>query len=457
MTQVAKMILNELPISPTISEKIEFIKSSKLDFKDFNNFRLLLNSLESFEPSSKLSPKEYKAQINRRIGVFLERLNFLEEKIKSTQMQIPQMEQESKPNEVLSEDENEEDSLSNKAKYFYLLAEIETFANKTEQDSKTLGKLLEKTSELLLNAENLNKDEIDTLEEIKESLQNYFIHLRENEREELKDTHLEQSILQKETQNSKHLDEKGKLQINPIAKNCEIVSWEGKLVRLKAQLKYAEHHTFPKGLVMRIKCVSNRSVTLETLPNPKFDLAILSKTIQKKDCATYFEFVEEKENESSLLTESLQNKSKENLTEKEREALEALSSNDIASRKQEIYETTQNVSDKSQKDLPQNNIRFDENAQMLMVGDDVYRMGLDGVVYKIINYGSEKQFAEKSQKLNPKNLNLEDMYRKYLKGIGINVDEIFKINEKSQDFNPQTIKTSLFDDEEVKPQKKRMG
>lgn len=48
MTQVAKMILNELPISPTINEKIEFIKSSKLDFKDFNSFRLLLNSLEGF-------------------------------------------------------------------------------------------------------------------------------------------------------------------------------------------------------------------------------------------------------------------------------------------------------------------------------------------------------------------------------------------------------------------------
>ena len=181
MTQVAKMILNELPISPTINEKIEFIKSSKLDFKDFNSFRLLLNSLEGFEPSSKLSPNEYKAQINRRIGAFLERLDFLEEKIKSTQMEIPQMEQESKPNKALNKEEDKEVSLSDKAKYFYLLGEIETFANKEEQDSQTLGELLEKTNELLLNAENLNDDEIDTLEETKESLQEYFIHLKQNE------------------------------------------------------------------------------------------------------------------------------------------------------------------------------------------------------------------------------------------------------------------------------------
>ena len=41
--------------------------------------------------------------------------------------------------------------------------------------------MLEKTNELLLNAENLNDDEIDTLEETKESLQEYFIHLKQNE------------------------------------------------------------------------------------------------------------------------------------------------------------------------------------------------------------------------------------------------------------------------------------
>lgn len=182
MTQVAKMILNELPISLTINEKIEFIKSSKLDFKDFNNFRLLLNSLESFEPSSKLSPKEYKAQINRRIGAFLERLNVLEEKIKSTQ--DLQIKQEHEPNEILNKNENQENSLSDKAKYFYLLAEIETFANKTEQDSQVLGELLERTSDFLLNAESLNDDEMDTLEEVKESLQEYFIHLKQNENQQ---------------------------------------------------------------------------------------------------------------------------------------------------------------------------------------------------------------------------------------------------------------------------------
>lgn len=288
MTQVAKMILNELPISPTISEKIEFIKSSKLDFKDFNNFRLLLNSLESFEPSSKLSPKEYKAQINRRIGAFLERLDILEKKIKSTQ-----------------------EHKSDKAKYFHLLAEIETFANKTKQDSQILGELLEKTSEFLLSAENLNDNEMDTLEKVKESLQEYFIHLKQNENE-----------------------------------------------RQESQ------------------------------------------------------------------------------------------SNEIA----------QNISDESQKDLPQNNIRFDESARILMVGDEAYCMGTDGFVRKISNYGSENQFCDKSQKLNPKDLSIDDGHREYLERIGINVDEIFKMNEKSQDSNPQhTMKTSLFDDEEVKPQKKRMS
>ncbi|MCI2236840.1 hypothetical protein MKD52_08365 [Helicobacter sp. CaF467b] len=323
MTQVAKMILNELPISPTINEKIEFIKSSKLDFKDFNSFRLLLNSLEGFEPSSKLSPNEYKAQINRRIGAFLERLNVLEEKIKNTQNL--EIEQESKPNEALSKDDNREDSLSDRAKYFYLLAEIETFANKEEQDSQTLGKLLEKTSELLLNAENLNDDEIDTLEETKESLQEYFIHLKQNE--------------------------------------------------------------------------------------------------------------EEKESSNTLLSN-------------ENEELQILES--------QSDDTMKNVSE-SQKDLPQSNIRFDEAKQILMVGDDVYRMGADGFVYKISNYGGENQFSEKNQKLNPQNLKLDDMYREHLEGLGINVDEIFKTQDSNSQHTIKTSKTSLFDDEEVKPPKKRMS
>lgn len=323
MTQVAKMILNELPISPTINEKIEFIKSSKLDFKDFNSFRLLLNSLEGFEPSSKLSPNEYKAQINRRIGAFLERLNVLEEKIKNTQNL--EIEQESKPNEALSKDDNREDSLSDRAKYFYLLAEIETFANKEEQDSQTLGKLLEKTSELLFNAENLNDDEIDTLEETKESLQEYFIHLKQNE--------------------------------------------------------------------------------------------------------------EEKESSNTLLSN-------------ENEELQILES--------QSDDTMKNVSE-SQKDLPQSNIRFDEAKQILMVGDDVYRMGADGFVYKISNYGGENQFSEKNQKLNPQNLKLDDMYREHLEGLGINVDEIFKTQDSNSQHTIKTSKTSLFDDEEVKPPKKRMS
>lgn len=428
MTRVAKMILNELPISPTISEKIEFIKSSKLDFKDFNHFRLLLNSLESFEPSSKLSPKEYKAQINRRIGAFLERLNVLEEKIKSTQ--DLQIKQEHKPNEVLNKNENQENSLSDKAKYFYLLAEIETFANKTEQDSQILGKLLEKTSELLLNAENLNKDEIDTLEEIKESLQNYFIHLRENEREALEALSSNDiasrkqeiyNLLSNNVTNSYPYNE-----MQEYDKHCIIFD---KSMDIKLALQFRKEL---EKLNFKVKFLEDDTTSI---PDDKRYIVIFG------------------DNESSVFNAYGTLLDSEYCSVIDNDSLK-----ESTTKESQSSEVTQNVSDESQKDLPPNDIRFDESARMLMVGDDVYCMGLDGVVRKIINYGSEKQFSEKNQKLNPKNLNLEDMYREYLEGIGINVDEIFKINEKSQDSNPQhTIKTSLFDDEEVKPQKKRMS
>lgn len=430
MTQVAKMILNELPISPTINEKIEFIKSSKLDFKDFNNFRLLLNSLESFEPSSKLSPKEYKAQINRRIGAFLERLNILEKKIKSTQ--DLQIKQEHESNEVLNKNENQENPLSDRAKYFYLLAEIETFANKTEQDSQTLGKLLEKTSELLLNTENLNEDEIDTLEETKESLQEYFTHLKQNENER---------------------------QFSNISPNLNLISRKQEIYDLLVtnvtdsypydEMEEYDEHCIIFDKSMDIKLALQFKKELEKL---NFKVKFLEDdTTSIPDDKRYIAIFGDNENSvfnayGTILDSEYCSVIDNDLLKES--TIKELQSNGI----------TQNVSNEFQKDLPQNNIRFDENTQMLMVGSDVYRMGADGFVHKIINYGSEKQFSETSQKLNPKNLNFDDMYREHLEGMGINIDEIFKINEKSQDSNPQhSIKTSLFDDEEIKPQKKRMG
>lgn len=42
-------------------------------------------------------------------------------------------------------------------------------------------------------------------------------------------------------------------------------TWQGKLIRLKIDCKTLEH-TYPKGLLMRIDCVSTKKVRLQTMP-----------------------------------------------------------------------------------------------------------------------------------------------------------------------------------------------
>lgn len=130
MTAVANMILNELPISQSLREKIDFIKANKLDFKDFNNFRLLLNSLESFEPNTKLSDNVYKEQINAKIEYLVHRLNFYEQKIKEDLQNDTKdlHNKDSQKNEVILQNTNE--NSSNRSKFFTLMSELEDLSTK---------------------------------------------------------------------------------------------------------------------------------------------------------------------------------------------------------------------------------------------------------------------------------------------------------------------------------------
>ena len=72
-------------------------------------------------------------------------------------------------------------------------------------------------------------------------------------------------------------------------------TWEGKLVRLKEDCRTGEH-IYPKGLLMRIDCVSTKKVRLQTMPCATcgiVDFMIIKE--HKSAYAHYFEFVEESE------------------------------------------------------------------------------------------------------------------------------------------------------------------
>lgn len=209
MTAVANMILNELPISQSLREKIDFIKANKLDFKDFNNFRLLLNSLESFEPNTKLSDNVYKEQINAKIEYLVHRLNFYEQKIKEDLQNDTKdlHNKDSQENEAILQNTNE--NSSNRSKFFALMSELEDLSAKEEHSQEKIGFMLERVSEFLLNAEGLNENEMTILEEAKEALAQYHLSLQDikndETEEDLKDLPLyENTDLQEKSLNENY-------------------------------------------------------------------------------------------------------------------------------------------------------------------------------------------------------------------------------------------------------------
>ena len=70
MMNMKHFILNELPISSDIQNKIDFIKTSKLSYDDFSNFRFLMNNLDNFSVNYKLSEESIKRNINNARSLF---------------------------------------------------------------------------------------------------------------------------------------------------------------------------------------------------------------------------------------------------------------------------------------------------------------------------------------------------------------------------------------------------
>lgn len=195
MTQTAQMILNDLQISQTIQEKINFIKKSKLDFEDFNNFRLLINSLENFEPNAKLSRKSQKEQINNKITFVLENLENFEKKIK----------EESTGNErkILNSREFLNSNQDDRIKFLSFMQELETLSKESSKE-ENLKDLLGRISNFLLNAENLNENEIEILEKSKEALIELIFPQENIQNQPLKDSPLNDKGEKEEILNDKN-------------------------------------------------------------------------------------------------------------------------------------------------------------------------------------------------------------------------------------------------------------
>lgn len=170
-------ILNELPISNDIQNKIEFIKKSKLTYEDFGNFRFLMNSLDNFSVNYKLSEERIKRNINNFVHKLIGDLDSIVDKIQNAQ--------EQGQNETINALEDKisffDYSKSSDTLFYEALARVSEFNENKGTDNIQMGNLIQEVEELLWNKEeDFNEEQKEILDEIVSTLKEEFVFYSED-------------------------------------------------------------------------------------------------------------------------------------------------------------------------------------------------------------------------------------------------------------------------------------
>lgn len=177
MMNMKHFILNELPISSDIQNKIDFIKASKLSYDDFSNFRFLMNNLDNFSVNYKLSEERIKRNINNFVHKLIKDLDSIADKVQNAQ--------EQGQNEAINTLEDKisffDYSKSSNTLFYEALARVSEFNENKETDSIQMGNLIQEIEELLWNKEeDFNKEQKEILDELVSTLKEEFIFYLEN-------------------------------------------------------------------------------------------------------------------------------------------------------------------------------------------------------------------------------------------------------------------------------------
>ncbi|EAJ1707418.1 hypothetical protein DVE54_06960 [Campylobacter upsaliensis] len=166
MTEYGRFILEELG---QIKEKNELIKSSKLDFKSFNEYRIMLHQIENFDINKNYSDNELLNKLNH----FISKVDTLFEKL------IVENSLRTKP--------LFDYTLSSDVCFYEALKQIKIFTQKEDFSKEELGKFLEEFDELLLN-KNFDDNQAKLLEQSLELFKEEFVGLLEKkEKHDLQD------------------------------------------------------------------------------------------------------------------------------------------------------------------------------------------------------------------------------------------------------------------------------
>ncbi|ELW3222291.1 hypothetical protein QMJ48_000964 [Campylobacter upsaliensis] len=166
MTEYGRFILEELG---QIKEKNELIKSSKLDFKSFNEYRIMLHQIENFDINKNYSDTELLNKLNH----FISKVDTLFEKL------IVENSLRTKP--------LFDYTLSSDVCFYETLKQIKIFTQKEDFSKEELGKFLEEFDELLLNKD-FDDNQTKLLEQSLELFKEEFVGLLEKkEKHDLQD------------------------------------------------------------------------------------------------------------------------------------------------------------------------------------------------------------------------------------------------------------------------------
>lgn len=183
MINMKNFILNDLPVSKDIQDKINHIKESSLRYDDFNSFKFLMNNLENFSINDKLSDDRIKHNINSFVSKFIKELDSLTEKIGPQNIQNLQKNPVESTNQVYFDYQKPANTL-----FYEALAKVSEFNDKQETTKEEIANLLEIVSELILNKEEeFDKEQLNLLSEIKETLKEEIISYNKQQESTQKD------------------------------------------------------------------------------------------------------------------------------------------------------------------------------------------------------------------------------------------------------------------------------
>ncbi|WP_270978616.1 hypothetical protein [Campylobacter helveticus] len=170
MSEYGRYILEEVT---SIREKNDLIKNAKLDYKSFNEYRIMLSQIENFNINKNYSDSE----LLKKLNAFIHKVDSLFEEIIVRNHLLEQNNESKKLFDYTQESD---------ICFYEALKQIKLFTHKKDFSKEELGFFLEELDELLLNKE-FSENQTALLEQSLELFKEEFMQILDEETKQYED------------------------------------------------------------------------------------------------------------------------------------------------------------------------------------------------------------------------------------------------------------------------------